>query len=324
MLGHRRQHDDVGVREEVERHPVRGAVHERRTGEELHAAVHGVRRDLLVRGPLLLVVAPSPAHRRDEDVALPPHHALGHAGRSARVEDIQVVGGPGLDELGRQLGRLGVEGVVEPHRAGEQIVARSVRHLEQHVEVLQPVTHCGQDRCECRVVHDGASRRVAQQVLELVGHVAVVDVEGGGASLVRTEHRLEVLGAVVQVERHVILTGLVGCERGAVDDRAESPCAQRVGELTASAADGCVAATIGAPVRGPGHDAVAVGYRPFDRFVDRCQVELGRLELDWVVVPHDAPRQLGPGGIVRSCSGPVETTVRDLNLADRSSDQPAA
>ena len=50
--------------------------------------------------------------------------------------------------------------------------------------------------------------RVVQQVRELLGHVAVVHVEGSAAGLPRAEHALEVLVAVVEVERHVVVDRL--------------------------------------------------------------------------------------------------------------------
>ena len=42
----------------------------------------------------LLVVELPAAHGADEDVGLPPQDPLGHAGGSAGVEDVQVVGRP--------------------------------------------------------------------------------------------------------------------------------------------------------------------------------------------------------------------------------------
>ncbi len=59
-------------------------------------------------------------------------------------------------------------------------------------------------RCELAVVHDRARVGVVQEVPQLVLAVAVVHVDGDGPELERREHALEVLGAVVEVERDVV------------------------------------------------------------------------------------------------------------------------
>jgi hypothetical protein len=66
-------------------------------------------------------------------------------------------------------------------------------------------------------VHDdGAGLGVVEQVEQFLGHVAVVDVERGDPGLERSEHRLEVLVAVVEVDREVVLPALVAGEIGAL------------------------------------------------------------------------------------------------------------
>ena len=46
--------------------------------------------------------------------------------------------------------------------------------------------------------------RVIEQVTQLAGNVAVVDVDGNGTQLEAREHRLEVLGAVPQIHADVV------------------------------------------------------------------------------------------------------------------------
>jgi hypothetical protein len=53
------------------------------------------------------------------------------------------------------------------------------------------------------VEQDGRGAAVDEHVAQLVGDVAVVDVDGGGAGLGGTEQALEVLVAVVEVEGDV-------------------------------------------------------------------------------------------------------------------------
>ena len=54
------------------------------------------------------------------------------------------------------------------------------------------------------MVHDRTRVGVGEEVPQLVGTVAVVHVHRDRSQLERGEHRLEVLGAVVQEETHVV------------------------------------------------------------------------------------------------------------------------
>ena len=89
--------DDCGAGEErPERHPVRGAVHERARGERAAAALQrGVDDEL---GTFDARSAGISAHQRaEEDVLVAPQHAFRHARRSAGVEDVEVVGRAGAE-----------------------------------------------------------------------------------------------------------------------------------------------------------------------------------------------------------------------------------
>jgi hypothetical protein len=76
------------------------------------------------------------------------------------------------------------------------------------------------------VEHDGHAVGVVPQVDELVVLVAVVGVDRDKAGLERREHRLDVLGAVVEVLRDLVLLGHADVEqrlRHAVGSAVELP-----------------------------------------------------------------------------------------------------
>ncbi len=118
---------------------------------------------------------------------------------------------------------------------------------------------------------DGAGLAVVQQVAQLLGHVAVVDVEGRHPGLQRPEHRLEVLVAVVQVDRQVVLAALVPGEVGALGVHAEALLDQVVGQPACPFGD--VRPRVPAITE---HQAVGIGSRRRDGLVDLGQAELRR------------------------------------------------
>ena len=69
---------------------------------------------------------------------------------------------------------------------------------------------------------------VREQVLQLVLHVAVVDVERGDARPPRAQHPLDVLGPVVGVEAQQVLADLVAGQLGALGVAAQ-PAGVQVG-----------------------------------------------------------------------------------------------
>ena len=147
-----------------------------------------------------------------EQVVLAPHHALGHAGRAAGVEQDEVVAGapPRRDDraVGRRTSRQSSYGVAQ---SGHGPCRR------------RPTATCG---CvagggrssldalgERAVEDDGDDVGVVPQVDELVGGVAVVGVDGRQPGLERAERRLEVLGRVVEVLGDLVLLGDAGGEQ---------------------------------------------------------------------------------------------------------------
>ena len=105
------------------------------------------------------------------------------------------------------------------------------------VTVGRSIAYLGERRRERRVVDDAPRAGVGQQVLQLLGDVAVVHVERRDPCLVGAEHALEVLGAVVEVEGEVVLTGLVWGQLVALGTEAKAPVEQRIGEASRAVAE---------------------------------------------------------------------------------------
>ncbi len=118
--------------------------------------------------------------------------------------------------------------------------------------------------------HDRPRVGVGQQVLQFLGDVAVVDVQRPDPGLERPEHRLEVLVAVVQVDRQVVLPALVVGELGPFDVAAEPATEQVVRQPPGAFGD-----------VGPGqpdvaeHETFRVGTRVADRLEDFGKAEFG-------------------------------------------------
>ena len=166
----------------------------------------GVRADVLhdVVGVLDAGAAVVPAaHRREEDVLGAPHHALRHAGRAARVEDVEVVGRAGEQAVAvgrRRRERVLVVDRVEPggHGAGAVVELHEVPQLR----------HAGQDRRDVRTELGLEDQRdevgVVEEVAQLLDDVAVVHVDRHRAGLEAAEHRLDPLGPVERVDADVL------------------------------------------------------------------------------------------------------------------------
>ena len=217
--------------------PLAGAVHERRRQQ----GVHGGRRrghDVVEGGG-----GAGTAEALGERVALAPHDALRAARRAPGEQDVEVVGRR-RHGRGRRRGRR--QRVLVPGGAGEQGLTRQVGHLEEHLEAGQGRAHRCHHRRERAVVHEAAGLAVGEERRQLVGPVAVVDVEGGGACLERAEHGFEVLVAVVTGDGHVVLTGLPGGEVGALRVAAQPDAVEVVGQAAGPVGD-----------LGPGEAAVA-------------------------------------------------------------------
>ncbi len=98
--------------------------------------------------------------------------------------------------------------------------------------------------------------------MQFFGHVAVVDVEGSDAGLERTQHRLQVLGAVVQVDGQVVLAALVALQLAPLGVAAEPLLDQVVGQPA-----GAIGELRPREATVAMHQAHLVGTRGGDRFV---------------------------------------------------------
>ena len=136
---------------------------------------------------------------RDVEVVVAPHDTLGHPGRAAGVEEDQVVtaGWSRRPLAGRGCRQCLLVGTtrLEPHRPAGR--------LELHDRRVH------RDR-ELGPVHDRLGVGVVEEVAELARGVAEVDVHGHRAEQQRGVERLEVLGAVGEIDGHAITGSDVG------------------------------------------------------------------------------------------------------------------
>ncbi len=274
-----RQHDGRTLGHHHERGPLGGSVHQRREHAELQPeAVVDPVGQVVVTGHPFPRPDPATTHGGDEDVVLAPEHALGHAGRPAGVEDVEVVRGR-LD-VG-PVGRSGGQRPFVRDGAGQRIVAGVVVDVQQDVDRRHLVEHLGQRRGERGVVDDGPRRAVTEQVPQLFADVPVVDVERRHPGAVGADHALEVLVAVVEGEGDVVLPGLVTGQPGPSGRAGSSvrpvplrPDAEAaVVEVRRQAPGSLGELAVRQPPVTP-DEALAVGQRPGDRLDDPSQIEL--------------------------------------------------
>ena len=201
------QHDLAAAEQRADRRPLPARVHERpererhelrRTrvalGEERSQALRGIveHRHGDVDGPFDRRTARVPAaHRAEEDVLVPPQHALRHAGRAAGVQHVVVVGGARAEVARRRR-------VAHQRRRTSGSSTSSTNRTSGQ----RGATRAARSR-PARVVDDPDRVGVVEQVLELVVDVAVVHVDRDRARLVAREHRLEMLDRVVHEQRDV-------------------------------------------------------------------------------------------------------------------------
>ena len=186
-----------------------GAVHQRRGGHVARARLGdpvGDGLEVLLGWHALLVVRVEHA----EQVVLAPHDALGHAGGAAGVEQQEVVArsAPGRVHVVVGAGAGGV--LVRRGPLGAR--AGSVVDPQPQGDLGNPIADGLALVGERAVEHDGGGVGVVPEVHQLVGGVAVVGVDDGEARLEGGEDRLEVLRAVVEVLRDLVLFGRAGSQ----------------------------------------------------------------------------------------------------------------
>ena len=131
-----------------------------------------------------------------------PHHALGHACGSAGVDEEQVIT-RALDIEGGavRFRREIVEGLGERRRRA------GFRDLDPGLHLGQPVADLLHRAAELGGIDHRLSVRVVEDVPDLVGRVAVVDVDVGKARLERRRHRNQVLGPIAHVDGDLVPGG---------------------------------------------------------------------------------------------------------------------
>ena len=151
-------------------------------------------------------------HQRAAQAVLAPHHSLGHAGGAAGVDEEQVVGravypqwpavalgGQGFERLGEIWCRLG-HAILDDQPAPHQRQAR--------LDLLD-------DRRE--LAREDHRRRVGifEDVVNLVGHIAVVDIDVDLPGFERRDQSLHVGGMVAQVEGGLFASLCATIDQGA-------------------------------------------------------------------------------------------------------------
>ena len=143
------------------------------------------------------------ADAAEERVAHPPHHALGHAGGPTRVEHVQVVVAPigHRRAIRRRLRRASTRSRPDRARRCRRPRRARRRSADDHgvAQRRHRRRHLGHPGEELLVADQRDETRVHQQVPQLLGDVAVVDVHRHRPDLEARQQRLEVLGAVRQV-----------------------------------------------------------------------------------------------------------------------------
>ena len=177
-------------------------MHERRRGEDPQRRRAAAALDQLVGGL-------GDAEAGGEEVGLAPQHALGHARWCRRCRGCRGRRGtrpsgrrrarrrPGRPRRRRRRARSGAP---EPSST-----CRSSREVGEATAAPRPGS-----AAKAPWKTTAAAPAVGQDVAQLLGHVAVVDVDRRAAGLGRAEHPLEVLVAVVEVERDVVVRRLPG------------------------------------------------------------------------------------------------------------------
>ena len=187
-----------GVRREGTR-----PVHQRAGRHQCHRCRARLQRGAHALEPAVhVVVAHAAVDEPSKQVVLAPHDALGHPGRAAGVEHVEVVAAAapwrarpadrGLRHVLVRRGPVGARAraVVDPQPA-----------LDAGHAVEDPLYPVGEHTVE----HDPHRVGVVPQVAELVVAVAVVGVDRHQADFHCGVGGLDVLRRVVQVDRHLVL-----------------------------------------------------------------------------------------------------------------------
>ena len=230
-----RQQDDAPAGQElVEGQPVPGGVHQRRGRERGQPRCRQACGQLLRRrADVAALEGVAPAHRRREDVGVPPDHALRQPRGATGVDQVDVVGGatghPRARRIGgREHGLVVLPGVGLP---GVVLRGRGAAVVDDQERPQRAATRQGRrdPRREAAVVQEGHDARVVVEVPQLALDVPVVDVHGDGAQLERREHPLEVFAAVGELQPHRV-TGTDAARGQGLREPGGTPVEGRVGQ----------------------------------------------------------------------------------------------
>ncbi len=114
---------------------------------------------------------------------------------------------------------------------------RAVRYLQQHLEPWKVTANLLQDRRETRVEDEPSGLRVSQEIPQLLGAIAVVDIEGRDSSVERSKHRLEILISVMEADPEMVLAGLIWPEVLPRHNVAQPALVEGLGKLPSSGAE---------------------------------------------------------------------------------------
>ncbi len=181
--------------------PLGGTVHQRCDGQQGEWAVAPLLDHLLGALDPGVGGRVDASAQRVEDILVPPHHPLGHAGGPARVEDVVVV----VRARGEiPLGTAGGHGLLVGHRPLRLGRIGPVLDGDQQPDPRELGEQLGDPGTEFGLVDQGHQVGVGEQVPELVLHVAVVDVDPHRPELEHGPGRLDPLHAVQRVDPDMV------------------------------------------------------------------------------------------------------------------------
>ncbi len=192
----RREHHGCAAEEPVEGAPVGADVDERWRVQLHHRDLGQPRRQLAGIGDRPFVEERvTAAQRREEKVLVPPDDALGQPGCAPGVGDVEVVAGAARPVPG-VIGDGEAVFVIDAVRARRRIGA--IVH-DEHVAQRRRARRIDRGT-ELSVDDEGDEVGVIVQVPELVSDVAVVHIDRHRGQLECSQHPLDVLGPVEQLE----------------------------------------------------------------------------------------------------------------------------
>ena len=196
---HQRRHESRAVHERARR---QRAAARRRHGQHGRECVLRVRH--FDAGRAMQPVAPQIG-----EIAMPPHHAFGHARGAAGVDENHVVRGA-LDAQRQAFALFRQHIVIFRERRKLAVVA----HFDEGLQLGERIADLRHRLAEFGAVNDRLRIRIVDDVAHLVGLVAVVDVHMGEPGEQAGADAFRIFRAVPQVERDLVAgPGAAGQQR---------------------------------------------------------------------------------------------------------------